>query len=233
METKSAAYDFKGDLIEACSCMAPCPCWVADFPDGGECWSFTGYYVRSGSVGDVDVSDLSLVSLVQIPGHVHDGNWREVMFVDARATDEQHEALMDAFQGRLGGPLADLAALIGDRVANYRVPIEYTINEGRGVVRVSHPSGEGYAIDTEMEPYRGPDGEPTKLFNSAWSTIPGNEALLGKASHNDIAVPEHDMVWSYQGRNSIQGLDFHMMHTPDSDGAEEAAGLGAEEVADA
>ncbi len=233
METRSAAYDFTGDLIEACSCMAPCPCWVADFPDGGECWSFTGYYVRSGSVGDVDVSDLSLVSLVQIPGHVHDGNWREVMFVDARATDEQHEALMDAFQGRLGGPLADLAALIGDRVANYRVPIEYTINEGRGAVRVSHPSGEGYAIDTEMEPYRGPDGEPTKLFNSAWSTIPGNEALLGKASHNDISVPEHDMVWSYQGRNSIQGLDFHMTHTPDSNGSEEAAGLGAEEVADA
>ncbi len=233
METRSAAYDFTGDLIEACSCMAPCPCWVADFPDGGECWSFTGYYVTSGSVGDVDVSDLSLVSLVQIPGHVHDGNWREVMFVDARATDEQHEALMDAFQGRLGGPLADLAALIGDRVANYRVPIEYTINEGRGAVRVSHPSGEGYAIDTEMEPYRGPDGEPTKLFNSAWSTIPGNEALLGKASHNDISVPEHDMVWSYQGRNSIQGLDFHMTHTPDSNGSEEAAGLGAEEVADA
>lgn len=233
METRSAAYDFTGDLIEACSCMAPCPCWVADFPDGGECWSFTGYYVMSGSVGDVDVSDLSLVSLVQIPGHVHDGNWREVMFVDARATDEQHEALMDAFQGRLGGPLADLAALIGDRVANYRVPIEYTINEGRGAVRVSHPSGEGYAIDTEMEPYRGPDGEPTKLFNSAWSTIPGNEALLGKASHNDISVPEHDMVWSYQGRNSIQGLDFHMTHTPDSNGSEEAAGLGAEEVADA
>jgi hypothetical protein len=84
-----------------------------------------------------------------------------------------------------------------------------------------------------MEPYRGPDGEPTRLLNSAWSTIPGNEALLGKASHNRINVPEHDMVWSYEGRNSIQGLDFRLVHTPGPSGPEEAAGLGAEEAADA
>ena len=46
--------------------------------------------------------------------------------------DEQYEALLDAFQGRLGGPLADLAGLISDRVAQYRVPIEYSIEGGNG-----------------------------------------------------------------------------------------------------
>ncbi len=35
----NAGYDFKGDPIEACSCFSPCPCWVADDPDGGACWS--------------------------------------------------------------------------------------------------------------------------------------------------------------------------------------------------
>ncbi|MBA2272652.1 MAG: DUF1326 domain-containing protein [Actinobacteria bacterium] len=204
------SYDLTGDLVEACSCGGPCPCWVGDDPDGGECWSFTGYHIRFGKVKGVDVSNLSLVSLVQIPGNVADGNWREIMFVDANASDEQVELLMDAFQGRLGGALADLASLIGDRVALYRVPIEYTIQDGHGVVRVSHPSGAGFAIDAEMDPYRGPDGEPTQLINSSWSTIPGNAALLGKASHNHVAVPEHDMVWSYEGRNSIQGLGFVM-----------------------
>lgn len=34
--TANAGYDFTGDLIEAC--FAPCPCWVADDPDGGACW---------------------------------------------------------------------------------------------------------------------------------------------------------------------------------------------------
>ena len=204
------SYDLTGDLVEACSCGGPCPCWVGDDPDGGECWSFTGYHIRSGTVRGVDVSNLSIVSLVQIPGNVADGNWREVLFVDAKASDEQAELLVDAFQGRFGGALADLASLIGDRVALYRVPIDYTIHDGHGVVRVSHPSGDGFAIDAEMDPYRGPDGEPTQLINSAWSTIPGNAALLGKASHNNVAMPEHDMVWSYEGRNSIQGLGFIM-----------------------
>ncbi|MCB0883103.1 MAG: DUF1326 domain-containing protein [Thermoleophilia bacterium] len=208
--TEATGYDLRGDLIEACSCMGPCPCWVADDPDGGFCNSFTGYHFRSGHARGVDVSGLSTVSLVQIPGHVHDGNWREVMFVDANASDEQHEALMDAIQGRLGGPLADLAALITDRVATYRVPIEYTVENGVGTVRVGHPSGSGYAIDALMEPYRGPDGEPTRLVNSAWNTIPGNEALVGKASRNIINVPEHEMEWAYEGRNSIQGLGFRM-----------------------
>ncbi|MDX6327037.1 MAG: hypothetical protein QOK15_3391, partial [Nocardioidaceae bacterium] len=203
-------YDLRGDLIEACSCMGPCPCWVGDDPDGGFCNSFTGYHFRSGTARGVDVSDITTVSLVQIPGNVADGNWREVMFVSDNATDEQAEALLDALQGRLGGPLADLAALITDRIATYKVPIEYTIENGTGVVKVGRPDGDGLAIDAVMEPYRGPDGEPTRLVNSSWNTIPGNEALVGKASHNHVRVGEHGMEWSYELHNSIQGLDFHL-----------------------
>ena len=147
--------------------MGPCPCWVGDDPDGGHCNSFTGYHINEGHARGVDLSGLSLVSLVQIPGNVAAGNWSEVLFVDANATDEQHDALVDAFQGRLGGPLADLAALITDRRAQYRVPIEYTIEDGVGTVKVARPDNNGYAIDAVMEPYRGPDGEPTRLVNSS------------------------------------------------------------------
>lgn len=203
-------YDLRGDLIEACSCMGPCPCWVGDDPDNGACNSFTGYHFRSGKARGVDVSGISTVSLVQIPGNVADGNWTEVMFISDNATDEQQDALMDALQGRLGGPLADLAGLISNRLATYRVPIDYTIENGTGIVKVGHPSGSGFAIDATMEPYRGPDGNPTKLVNSSWNTIPGNEALVGKATHNTINVPDHGMEWAYEGRNSIQGLDFHL-----------------------
>jgi len=208
----AAAYDMRGDLIEACSRMAPCPCWVADDPDDGFCNSFTGYHIREGHSRGVDLGGTTLVSLVQIPGNVAAGGWSEVMFVSDNATDEQFEALMDAFRGKLGGPLEGLAALITDRRATYRVPITYTIEDGKGKVQVTHPSGDGFAINTTMEPFRGPDGEPTRLLNSSWSTIPGNEALLGKASQNDIKVPEHGMEWSYVNHNSIQGLGFRLAH---------------------
>jgi hypothetical protein len=68
----------------------------------------------------------------------------EVLFVDANATDEQHDALVDAFQGRLGGPLADLASLITDRRAQYRVPIEYTIEDGVGTARSRGRTGTAW-----------------------------------------------------------------------------------------
>lgn len=209
-------YDLHGDLIEACSCMGPCPCWVGDDPDDGFCNSFTGYHFRSGTVNGLDVSGITTVSLVQIPGNVADGNWAEVMFISDNATEEQSEALLGALRGELGGPLADLAALITDRRATYKVPIEYTIGDGEGVVRVGRPDGDGLAIDAKMEPYRGPDGQPTRLVNSSWNTIPGNEALVGKASHNHVRVPEHDMEWSYELRNSIQGKDFALVWKGDA-----------------
>ena len=215
-KVETTGYDLQGDLIEACSCMGPCPCWVSDDPDGGSCNSFTGYYIREGHARGVEMRDVSYISLVKIPGNVHDGNWSEVLFVSDNATDEQYEALTDAFFGRLGGPLADLAALIPNRVAQYRVPITYHVENGVGSIQVSKPKGgDDLAIDAKMEPYRGPDGKPTRMINSSWNTIPNNEALLGKAEHNTVDAGHEGFKWAYEGRNSIQGLDFRLTHSGD------------------
>ena len=62
------------------------------------------------------MSGLALVGVGHIPGNILEGNWREAVLVDDRATEEQTEALLDAFGGKLGGPLADLAQLVGERV---------------------------------------------------------------------------------------------------------------------
>ena len=84
----------------------------------------------------VDLSGITLVSLVGIPGHVHAGNWREVAFVSDNATDEQYAALLDAFWGRLGGPLADLAGPDQRaRRATTACRSKYTIAEGKGSVK--------------------------------------------------------------------------------------------------
>lgn len=200
-------YDLHGDLIEACSCKAICPCCVAEDPDGESCDNLTGYYIRQGTVRGVDVSNLGVVSVVHIPGNILNGNWREVLFVDDKASDEQRAALLDAFQGRLGGPLAEIAALVGDRVATYRVPITYSATGGVGGLQVGRPSGGGDAIDLEMEPLHGPDGEPIRLLNSA---VPGAVAVAGRARHNRVNVSEHGMSWSFEARNSVNGLGFHL-----------------------
>ena len=195
-------YVLDGTLLEACSCGGPCPCWVGDDPDGGRCDSVNAYHIDRGQVGGVDVSNLSFVQVNQIPGNVLAGNWRAIFYIDDKATPEQQEAILNAFGGKLGGSLADVASLVGERVAVHFVPIEHRVEGGKGTLRV------GEIVEAEMAPYTDANGRPTTIHDTVFSTIPGSPAYLAKASHHRVNIPEYGMIWEFSGRNAIQG-DFH------------------------
>lgn len=200
-------YNLKGTLLEACSCGVLCPCWIGEDPDAGACDAINAYHFSEGTIRGVDVTGLSIVNVVRIPGNVLiPASWKVVQFVDDRATDEQLQAVTDAYQGRLGGPLADLAGLIGEVLAVERAPIVHETVEGRGTLRV------GDAVTAEMEPFRSVDGTITTLRDSLFSTVPGSPAYVAKASAHTVNLPEYGMVWSFEGRNAIQS-DYHITHT--------------------
>jgi hypothetical protein len=205
--TTGVVYDLEGTLLEACSCGTLCPCWIGEDPDGGTCDAFNAYHFDRGVVRGVDVSGLSIVNVVHIPGNVlAPGSWRIVQFVDERATDEQLEAITAAYQGKLGGPLADLAGLIGEVIAVERAPIVHRTVDGKGTLRV------GDFVEAEMEPFRGPDGTTTTLRDSAFSTVPGSPAYVAKAHTHTVNLPQYGMVWSFTDRNAIQS-DYRITYT--------------------
>ena len=151
------------------------------------------------------MSGLTLVSAVNIPGNILEGNWRQLMLIDDRATEEQADAMLDAFSGKLGGPLADLARLVGEVVAVERAPISHEIVDGAGTLSV------GDRIECAIHPYKGPDGSTTTLNNSIFSTVPGSPAYVAVADSQRIDIPEHGYQWSYEKKNAIQSdwkLDF-------------------------
>ncbi len=202
----AVVYDLEGTLLEACSCGVLCPCWVGEDPDLGTCDAFVAYHFTSGTIGRVDVSGLSLVNVAQIPGNVlTPGSWRIAVFVDDRATDEQLQALLDAYTGKLGGPLADLAGLVGEVVAVERAPISHHIVDGAGTLRV------GDVVEARMVPYRGADGSTTTLRDTLFSTVPGSPAYAGKAELNRVNLPQYGMEWRFEGRNAIQS-DYRITH---------------------
>src|SRR4030095_13287693 len=94
-------YTLEGTLIEACSCNVNCPCWIGEDPDLGECFAIIAYGIEQGQVGDIDVSGLNLVLVCHIPGNVLAGNWKIVALVDERGSEEQRDALLNAFTGQL------------------------------------------------------------------------------------------------------------------------------------
>jgi hypothetical protein len=196
-------YTISGRLLEVCTCMAPCPCWVGEDPDGGTCDSVLGWRVDDGVVEGVDVSGLTLALSVFIPGNVLAGNWKAVVYVDDAATEAQEAALLKVFTGQLGGAIADLAGLIGEVVAVERVPIRFDVEEGSGTLRL------GDAAEAELVSFRGATGGATALHDTVFSTIPGSPAYVGKAKRFRRDAAAHGLSdVDLEGRNAIQG-HFH------------------------
>ncbi len=208
-EAKSQAtdvvYDLTGTLLEVCTCGVLCPCWVGEDPDGGDCHSVLSYNFTEGTIRGVDVSGRTIANIVHIPGNVlTPGSWRVAQFIDDGATDEQFHALVDAYSGKLGGPLADLAGLVGEVLTVERVPISHQVAEGVGTLVV------GDFARCEMAPFRSADGTITTIRDSVFSTVPGSPAYLSKASVQRISLPQYDLEWA-EGQNAIQA-DYRMTH---------------------
>jgi hypothetical protein len=191
-------YNLEGRLLEVCDCNVLCPCWIGELPDNGTCQSALAYRIDKGSIDGVDVSGLTFAAAAFIPGRTLDGNIRVVRYVDDRATAEQEAALLAAFRGERGGPLADLASLYVEVDAR-RAPITFEVEQGKGRF------GIGQSVLAEMEPYRGPTGEVTRLVESIFSTIPGSPAYVAKASRFKMVQPEIGVDLELTGHNAIQG----------------------------
>ncbi len=197
----TTTYSVDGRLLEVCTCAAVCPCWVGLDPDGGTCDSILAWAVDHGTIEGVDVSDRVIGLSVHIPGNVLAGNWKAVVYVDDRCTDEQQEKLLAVFTGQLGGAVADLAALIGEVVAVERGPITCTVSDGVGRVTF------GDLVNADLEGFQGATGQPTTLQDTVFSTIPGSPAYPGVARTFRRTESSHGLAdVDITGKNAIQGL---------------------------
>lgn len=199
-ECTAVAYHLEGDLLEVCDCKVLCPCWIGEDADNGTCDAIVGYHVEKGTINGTDVGGLSVCAAAHIPGNILQGNWRVAMFIDDRATKEQEEALVNAWTGKLGGPLADFGKLIGEVVAIERAPITFEVHDGRGTLKI------GSIAEAVMVPYKGPGDRVTTLNDSVFSTIPGSPAYVSKASRyrrqtSRLGLRDVDL----QDHNAVQG----------------------------
>jgi hypothetical protein len=193
-------YRVEGRLLEVCTCNILCPCWVGEDPDGGTCDSSFAWMIDQGTIEGVDVSGLALGLSVHIPGNVLEGNWQAVVYVDDRATEAQEGAMLKVWTGQLGGPISDLVALIGEVITVERATINFDVADGAGTLTI------GDNVVAELAPFRGLGGVETSLHETAFSTIPGSPAFVGKASRFHRDESRHGLGnVELAGHNAIQG----------------------------
>ena len=197
-------YDIEGRLLEVCTCNVLCPCWVGENPDYKTCDTTIAWGIEKGTIEGVDVSGLTLAVSAHIPNNILEPkSWTAAVFVDDKATDDQQGVLLKLFTGQLGGAVADLAGLIGEVVAVERVPITFSVHDGKGRLAL------GDLVEADMDPYVGATGKPTTLAETVFSTIPGSPVYASKASRyrrdgSAHGIPSVDL----EGHNALQG-HFH------------------------
>ncbi len=193
------AYRLEGSMLEVCSCHAICPCWIGQAPDGGHCEGAIAWNFDKGDIDGVDVSGLTIALASYIPGVAVDGNWKVAVFVDDKATPEQEEAILNVYTGKKGGPVADLAQLIGEVVSVERAPITFDVEKNKGSLRI------GSDISGELQPFEGATGELTTLHDAVFSVIPGAPAYVGTAPSFKMKNDKVGIDLELQGRSSVQG----------------------------
>lgn len=197
---KVMGYDVEGRMSEVCTCKSYCPCWGGHDPDGGSCAFAWCFHLDRGHINGTEISGLNMGFLGQLPGNPLDGNVRLLVIVDEAATEQQEQALMAAFTGQLGGPLADLAGLVGEVVAVERAPIEFDVKEGSGTVRV------GGRYEAAVEGQRSPNGNPTTLVDSVLSPVLGSPGYPGEPTLFQLSAGEHG--YDFPVRSAMQ-TEFH------------------------
>jgi hypothetical protein len=185
------SYHLEGRLLEVCNCKVLCPCWIGEDPDNRTCDTIIAWRIDKGTVDGVDVGGNTIATVAHVPGNILQGNWRAAIFIDENASKEQEDALLKVYSGKAGGPVAPLAALIGEVVSVERAPIRFTVNEGKGELEI----GKDYYA--ELEPYRGPSGGLTTLAETVFSTVPGAPVYVGKAP-------------TYRSKNAALGIELNI-----------------------
>jgi hypothetical protein len=200
-EAQPMAWNLKGSYVETCSCELMCPCNLT-FDHGATydyCRATLGFAIRAGEIDGTDVSGLNIVTIIDTPKVMTDGNWKLGMFIDERASDEQAEKLGAVFGGHMGGPMEALGPLVGEVVGVERAAIEIDDDGLLHRVRV------GDAIDFEIEdivPFGVESGEPVRfqgMFHPAGSNLTMAEARRSRIDAFGI---------SYEGKTGLSTAEF-------------------------
>ena len=163
----------KGRGYEFCNCAPGCGCNFHGFPTscGRQLQGDGRQPHHRGSCGDVDLSGVKAIAVIDWPKAIHDGNGKAAFIVAPETTDEQIECLSQIYTGQLGGDPWVILGTTYEVVGLVKAPIDF---DGTGVTATMTAEGVGRATgDTFKNPVT---GEPHMAISSFPTASSGRRA---------------------------------------------------------
>ena len=142
--------------------------------------------------------------IAHVPGNILQGNWRAAVYLDDKVSPAQEQAILNVYTGKLGGPVGELAKLVGEVVSVEKVALTFDVQGGKGTLKIGDA---GYA---ELEPYTNASGATTTLQDTVFSTVPGAPVFVGKAPRYKSKNDKLGIDLDIKGHNALQStFVFH------------------------
>ena len=192
---KKTPWKISGQLEEACSCNAACPCWFNSLPSRMNCGGAQVLFIEKGHYGKVKLDGLAVGHFGQSPNGQtmmeSFGKWDfSYLYIDEKATPEQREALEAV--GKTVLPFASS----GNAKVQY-VPIARTVDGKEHKITVgSVGTFAGHLIEGGL------GGHP-KIVNPPGADPIHHEYQQGQAVK--LAYSDAGQNWDLSGKNYMRG----------------------------
>lgn len=194
-----STWKIEGDYAETCNCTLLCPCISSNLqavPTEKDCKAAVAMRINTGEKDGERLDGLCFVVMLHSPGPMIEGNIKVGLIIDEKASDTQAAAIQAIASGAAGGPMANLAPLVGEFAGIERRKIEFT---GEGL---NYSVKAGDLVDQQIA------GIPSMMDATVPIYVdnvghPANKRLaLGKALRsvfNAFGIAWRDMTGSRNG----------------------------------
>jgi hypothetical protein len=191
-DTNKTPWKISGELEEACSCDAACPCWWGSKPTKPTCGGGETLFIEKGTYGNVSLDGLAVAYIGQSPAGQSMmeafGNWNFAnLYIDEKANPEQRKALEEIALA-IGGPAAPK-----DKMKVKYVSITRKVSDKEHDISLgSFVNYAGHLIDGGL-------GGPTKITNPIGADPVRKEFSQGRTSK--YVFNDAGQKWNFSGSN--------------------------------
>ncbi|MEP6685607.1 MAG: DUF1326 domain-containing protein [Verrucomicrobiota bacterium] len=184
-----------GQLEEACSCDAACPCWFDSKPTKMKCSGGQVLFIEKGNYGKVKLDGLAVGNMSQSPeGQTmmgSFGNWNfSYNYIDERANPEQRKAL-EAIAGQVLEPGASKKT-----ETRYVAISRKTEGKDHEISVGQYGKFRGHLVEGGL-------GGPSKIVNPTGADPLHHEYQQGRTSA--MTYTDAEQNWAWQDSNYMHG----------------------------